>query len=218
MPCVYRHMRLHRAFLLMWESMAEMMLFHAKSTYFIIKSNLSKRRSDLCHLSQSACEYRHIRKFYIIRTAIFMRFCAINCGTCQSGRRKSYEPYCIKNCFGSTQRSRHCCMRNTLRCNQGRSIGHMRFRSQRFLTRGVASSIPLPLQLTMWGMIEQIPTPDYLQIFTLTGKDGEQSILHEQEEPVYCRKVLLPYPYPVNAKVYVIDDDTHCTMLLAEEY
>ena len=30
--------------------------------------------------------------------------------------------------------------------------------------------------------------------------------------------VLLPYPYPVNAKVYVIDDDTHCTMLLAEEY
>jgi hypothetical protein rflaF_16625 len=70
----------------------------------------------------------------------------------------------------------------------------------------------------MWGMIEQIPTPDYLQIFTLTGKDGEQSILHEQEEPVYCRKVLLPYPYPVNAKVYVIDDDTHCTMLLAEEY
>ena len=48
----------------------------------------------------------------------------------------------------------------------------MRFRSQRFLTRGVASSIPLPLQLTMWGMIEQIPTPDYLQVFTLTGKDG----------------------------------------------
>ena len=58
----------------------------------------------------------------------------------------------------------------------------MRFRSQRFLTRGVASSIPLPLQLTMWGMIEQIPTPDYLQVFTLTGKDGEQSILHEQED------------------------------------
>ena len=72
----------------MLESMAEMMLFHAKSTYFIIKPNLSERRSNLCHLSQSACEYRYLRKFYIIRTAIFMRFCAINCSTCQSGRRK----------------------------------------------------------------------------------------------------------------------------------
>ena len=96
MPCVYRHIRQHRAFLFMLESMAEMMLFHAKSTYFIIKPNLSKRRSNLCHLSQSACEYRHLRKFYIIRTAIFMRFCAINCSTCQSGRRNIMTPIVSK--------------------------------------------------------------------------------------------------------------------------
>lgn len=56
----------------------------------------------------------------------------------------------------------------------------MRFQSGRFLTRGAASAIPLPLQLQMWGMIKDIPTPDYLQVFTLTGKDGEQVILHEQ--------------------------------------
>lgn len=70
----------------------------------------------------------------------------------------------------------------------------------------------------MWGMIEMIPTPDYLQVFTLSGKDGEQTILHEQEDPVYCRKICFPFPCPVNAKVYVIDDDTHSTMLLADEY
>ena len=92
MSCVYRHIRSHRAFLFMSESMAEMMLSHAKSTYFIIKPNLLKRRSNLCHLSQSTCEYRHLRKFYIIRTAIFMRFCAINCSTCQSGRRNIMTP------------------------------------------------------------------------------------------------------------------------------
>ena len=40
MSCVYRHIRSHRAFLFMSESMAEMMLSHAKSTYFIIKPNL----------------------------------------------------------------------------------------------------------------------------------------------------------------------------------
>lgn len=96
MPCVYRYIRQHRAFLFMLESMAEMMLFHAKSTYFIIKPNLLKRRSDLCHLSQSACEYRHLRKFYIIRTTIFMRFCAINCSTCQSGRRNIMTPIVSK--------------------------------------------------------------------------------------------------------------------------
>ena len=84
------------AFLFMLESMAEMMLFHAKSTYFIIKPNLSKRRSNLCHLSQSACEYRHLRKFYIISTSIFMRFCAINCSTCQSGRRNIMNPIVSK--------------------------------------------------------------------------------------------------------------------------
>ncbi|MGN1106669.1 MAG: DUF960 family protein [Huintestinicola sp.] len=53
----------------------------------------------------------------------------------------------------------------------------MRFRSRRFLTRGVDSTIPVPLQLHMWGMIEHIPTPDYLQVFTLTGKNGEQHII-----------------------------------------
>ena len=52
----------------------------------------------------------------------------------------------------------------------------MRFQSRRFLTRGVDSTIPLPLQLQMWGMIEHIPSPDYLQVFTLTGKNGEQHI------------------------------------------
>ena len=94
----------------------------------------------------------------------------------------------------------------------------MRFRSRRFLTRGVDSTIPLPLQLQMWGMIEHIPSPDYLQVFTLTGKNGEQHITHEQEDPVYCNYVSFPFPNPVEAKVFVIDDDDHCTMLLAEEY
>lgn len=94
----------------------------------------------------------------------------------------------------------------------------MRFQSGRFLTRGAASAIPLPLQLQMWGMIKDIPTPDYLQVFTLTGKDGEQVILHEQEDPVYCNKISFPYPNPVDAKVYIIDDTDHCTMMLAEEY
>ena len=94
----------------------------------------------------------------------------------------------------------------------------MRFQSGRFLTRGVVAVIPLPLQIQMWGMIKDIPTPDCLQVFTLTGKDGEQTVRHEQEEPVYCKMISFPYPNPVNAKIFVIDDDNHCTMMLAEEY
>ena len=57
-----------------------------------------------------------------------------------------------------------------------------------------------------------------MQIFRLSESNGKQRIVHEQEVPEYKREYLLAFPEPVNAKVYVIDDGDHCTMLLAEEY
>lgn len=48
--------------------------------------------------------------------------------------------------------------------------------------------------------------------------NGEQKIIHEQEVPEFKREYLLNFPEPIAAKVYVIDDGDHCTMLLAEEY
>ena len=48
-----------------------------------------------------------------------------------------------------------------------------------------------------------------------------QSLLedeHTQEEPPYERIFTFPSDYPITAKIFVIDDETHTTMLLAEEY
>lgn len=72
----------------------------------------------------------------------------------------------------------------------------------------------------MWALIAQLPEPkDYLQVFRLSvSDDGSQHIIHEQEEPEYRKEYDIKIDSPINAKVYVIDDGDHSTMLLAEEY
>lgn len=90
--------------------------------------------------------------------------------------------------------------------------------TNRYITRGVQSEIPVVLQIFMWDCISAVSEKDYLQIFRLFEYGGKQKIVHEHEVPEYKREYLLAVPEPVNAKVYVIDDGAHCTMLLAEEY
>ena len=90
----------------------------------------------------------------------------------------------------------------------------------RYLTRGVSESIPLELQMFLWEAIDQMPQPrDYLQVFELTVANGLQVIHHSTEQPEFdMTYVLAAAEMTVTAKVYVIDDGEHCTMLLAEEY
>jgi len=63
---------------------------------------------------------------------------------------------------------------------------------------------------------------DYLQVFNLSaagvGGTAVQKVVHRQEEPPYRKEQILASDAPVGAKVYVIDDGDHTTMLLAEEY
>ena len=95
----------------------------------------------------------------------------------------------------------------------------MHFQGQRYLTRGVQRSIPFELQFFMWECIDQLPEhKDYFQVFKLTIQDGKQHISHESEQPEYHKEYDIDTANPIEAKVYVIDDDTHCTMILAEEY
>lgn len=94
------------------------------------------------------------------------------------------------------------------------------FQNPRYLTRGVQEVILLELQLLMWDALEAVPEPkDYFQVFRLSSVDGIQRIEHKQEQPPYKREYLLPtVENPITAKVYIIDDGDHSTMLLAEEY
>lgn len=94
------------------------------------------------------------------------------------------------------------------------------FRNQRYLTRGVYSEIPIELQLFMWECIDRLPeNRDYFQVFKLKNINDIQRITHFSEQPEYRMEYLLTaISNPITAKVYVIDDKDHSTMLLAEEY
>ena len=59
---------------------------------------------------------------------------------------------------------------------------------------------------------------DYLQVFSLSSDNGRQRIIHSQEIPEYQKEYVLNVGSPVTEKIFVIDDKTHSTMLLAKEY
>ena len=93
------------------------------------------------------------------------------------------------------------------------------FQTEKYLTRGVKNTVPMTTQLIMWDMIFSLPvSKDYLQIFDLREIDGMQIITHIQEQPSYERTLEFRTDNPITAKIFVIDDETHTTMLLAEEY
>ena len=94
------------------------------------------------------------------------------------------------------------------------------FDNQKFLTRGVENEIPSWLINLMWHMVltMEVEEKDYLQVFTLTKTPTGQHIIHEQEQPPYRYKLDVSCDNAVDTKVFVIDNLTHSTMLLAEEY
>ena len=93
------------------------------------------------------------------------------------------------------------------------------FSGKKYLTKGIYTNIPLEIQQFLWRAVETMPAPkDYLQVFTLTKTPTGQHIVHEQEQPLYRYELDVPCDDAVDAKVFVIDDSTHSTMLLAEEY
>ena len=93
------------------------------------------------------------------------------------------------------------------------------FTNQRYLTRGIEASVPIRLQTLLWNLIDLLPPErDYLQVFSLSPFGSMQQVIHTSEEPEYKKVFLFPSDAPVTAKVYVIDDSDHCTMLWAEEY
>ena len=93
------------------------------------------------------------------------------------------------------------------------------FNNSRYLTKGVQAEIPLELQLFMWNCVDELPAErDYLQVFNLEPFGEMQRITHTSEIPEYKMEYLIPSEAPITAKVYVIDDGDHSTMLLANEY
>jgi len=93
------------------------------------------------------------------------------------------------------------------------------FPPQRYATAAVSREIPLAVQLFLWQCIDALPfSPDYLQVFQLSTDGCRLKIVHTQECPDYRKEYLLLSDVPITAKIYVINDETHATMLFCEEY
>lgn len=98
---------------------------------------------------------------------------------------------------------------------------------QHYLTKGIASGLPMDLQVFLWGIIEKeklYHELDYLQVFRLEVDKEENLYVHySQEQPEHeqtysCAAIGAKMPEVDGRKIYVIDDETHVTMLFAEEY
>ena len=94
------------------------------------------------------------------------------------------------------------------------------FNNPKYLKKGVQDTIPIWLIRLMWFMVAAMEgsQQDYLQVFRLARTGTGQHITHTQEQPPYQYELDVPCADAVNAKIFVIDDGTHSTMLLAEEY
>lgn len=95
------------------------------------------------------------------------------------------------------------------------------FQNDRYVTRGIMNTVSVPMQAMLWYLIDtmEVEQKDYLQVLELRPEDGKQYILHTQEEPPFHAEHLLDFgDTPIQAKIFVIDDGDHSTMLLAEEY
>ena len=94
------------------------------------------------------------------------------------------------------------------------------FENQKFITCGVANTIPKLLQIIMWELINNLPVDsrDYLQVFSLSPDINGQRIIHSQENPDYKKEYVFNLDTAVVGKVFVIDDGTYSTMLMNYEY
>ena len=94
------------------------------------------------------------------------------------------------------------------------------FSNPRYSTRGISETVPILTQIILWDCIDSMKTErkDYLQVFKLVANGANQQVTHSQEEHTYERTFTFPTDEPITTKIFVIDDETHTTMLLAEEY
>ena len=94
------------------------------------------------------------------------------------------------------------------------------FNNPRYCTKGISETVPLLTQIILWDLIDsmEVEEKDYLQVFQLTSDSKTQHITHSQEQPPYEYTLEFRTDNPLTAKIFVIDDETHTTMLLAEEY
>ncbi|AYX91066.1 MULTISPECIES: DUF960 family protein [Staphylococcaceae] len=102
---------------------------------------------------------------------------------------------------------------------------------ERYITRGIASHLPLVVQIQIWELLSQRENEqsiendemDYFHIFRFNMYNDQLYIKHKQERPEYIKIHKANYQKAINiSKVYVIREDdvdlSYYVMMLPEEY
>jgi Staphylococcal protein of unknown function (DUF960). len=99
------------------------------------------------------------------------------------------------------------------------------FNNERYMTRGISNDLPLEISIYLWTLIDELKGKvqlDYLQVFKLKSESFENkfkiTITHTQEFPEYQEEHICYCDRQIDGKIFVIDDDTHSTMLWSYEY
>lgn len=98
------------------------------------------------------------------------------------------------------------------------------FTAKKYITKGIDALVPVGLQSFLWNCIDSmdVESKDYLQVFTLEKVivcgQTLQKVTHTQEVPPYSKTYVAERWDAITEKIFVIDDEIHCTMLLAKEY
>lgn len=99
------------------------------------------------------------------------------------------------------------------------------FDKEKYITKNIHNQLPQETILFLWTLIEEARKQtelDYLQIFHLSKVSINgvtmQKVTHIQENPKYKNEAFLLCNHTINNKVYCIDDESHSTMLFANEY
>lgn len=98
------------------------------------------------------------------------------------------------------------------------------FECDRYISKGVHNAIPVVLQVIMWEMIDRMNVEkDYFQVFHLTPDELKNTvhIKHFQEVPAFEEETdykLDDFMIHNSYKIYVIDSEEYCAMILSSEY
>ena len=99
-------------------------------------------------------------------------------------------------------------------------------KESRYITNGVRRELPMEVILFIFNEIDQLIASkrevDYLQVFNISVIDSNTGLIeieHSQEVPSYSKSMFINNKeLKEEIKIFVIDDYTHSTMLLASEY
>jgi hypothetical protein len=98
------------------------------------------------------------------------------------------------------------------------------FNNTRHTSHGINVEIPAEIVSALWTMVDNLKQTgfeiDYLHVFRLSSHGDEQHIIHSQEQPAYKNEVSVRFMCePIRQiKIYIIDNGSYTTMMLATEY